>query len=219
MTSEVSSTAKWETDYQRKTDGWDLGGPTPAFRRLASDNRFPPGRMLVPGAGRGHDAREFARHGFEVTAVDFTSYAVREMQRLAQAEAPVRILQHDIFELPAKLDHSFDYVLEYTCFCAIDPGRRAEYADVVSRVLRPGGTYIDLAFPLDGRPGGPPFAVSEAEILDLFLERGFKLHARELPHDSVSPRRGAEELFILRKTDSGFGRMKSHATGNFSESV
>ncbi len=199
MTPEVNFPAKWESDYQGKTDGWDLGGPTPAFMRLASSGRFPPGRMLVPGAGRGHDAREFARYGFDVTAVDFTSYAVREMQRLAQANAPVRVLQHDIFGLPAELDESFDYVLEYTCFCAIDPGRRAEYADMVSRLLKPGGYYIDLAFPLDGRPGGPPFAVSEAEVLGLFVPRGFKLEAREVPHDSVSPRRGAEELFLLRK--------------------
>ena len=52
------------------------------------------------------------------------------------------------------LDYSFDYLLEYTCFCAIDPKRRTEYADLVDRLLKPGGTYIDLAFPLDGRGGG-----------------------------------------------------------------
>jgi len=201
MTSEVDLATKWETDYLSRSDRWDLGGPAPVFRRLASSGRLPPGRMLVPGAGRGHDAREFARHGFDVTAVDFTPYAVREMQRLAQAEALVRILQQDIFGLAAELDRTFDYVLEYTCFCAIDPGRRPEYAELVSRVLKPGGIYIDLAFPLDGRVGGPPFAVSEAEIFSLFLPRGFKLEAREVPHDSVSPRRGAEELFLFRKME------------------
>jgi len=199
MTSDVNSARKWEANYERQTDGWDLGGPTPVFKRLIASRQLIPGRMIVPGAGRGHDAREFARHGFQVSAVDFASHAVYEMQRLADPAAPVEILQRDLFALPHELNSSFDYVLEYTCFCAIDPKRRAEYADLVTRLLRPNGMYIDLAFPLDGRAGGPPFAVTESEIMELFMERGFKLISREKPDESVSPRRHAEELFIFQK--------------------
>ena len=195
---DVNSPEKWESDYRGHTDGWDLGGPTPVFRRLLSTGQFEPGRMLVPGAGRGHDAREFARRGFGVTAVDFSPFAVAEMRRLATAEAPIAIFEGDLFVLPSALDRSFDYVLEYTCFCAIDPQRRAEYADLVARLLKPGGFYIDLAFPLDGRPGGPPFAVTPSEVIDLFGQRGFALLKREIPIDSVSPRRGAEELLIFQ---------------------
>ena len=196
---DVSSPHKWEADYQRGTDGWDLGGPTPIFKRLASSNRFKPGRMIVLGAGRGHDAREFSRHGFNVTAVDFSEYVVKQMRELADRVAPIEILQQDIFKLPDNLNGSFDYLLEYTCFCAIDPKRRGEYADVVTRLLKPKGIYIDLAFPLDGRKGGPPFAVTESEIMDLFLKRGFKLISREKLEDSVKPRKHAEELFIFQK--------------------
>ena len=199
MKNNVNSARKWEADYARHTDGWDLGGPTPIFKRLATSGQFKPGRMIVLGAGRGHDAREFARHGFDVTAVDFALPAVQEMYRLADPAAPVEILQHDIFTLPETLNHSFDYVLEYTCFCAIDPKRRVEYADLVTRLLKPRGLYIDLAFPLDRRKGGPPFAVTEAEIFDLFQKRGFKLISRETPAESVSQRRNAEELFIFQK--------------------
>ncbi len=198
-TSDVNSPVKWEADYERKTDGWDLGEPTPAFKRLATSRFFKPGRMIVLGAGRGHDAREFARQGFEVTAVDFSAYAVREMRRLADRSTPIKILQHDLFTLPNESTELFDYVLEYTCFCAIDPARRSEYADVVTHLLRPTGRYIDLAFPLDGREGGPPFAVSVSEVLDLFGARGFKLITREIPADSVPKRHGHEELFIFQK--------------------
>ena len=199
MMDDVNSAQKWEADYTRHTDGWDLGGPTPVFKRLLSSRKFPPGRMIVLGAGRGHDARLFAQHGFQVTAVDFASSAVKEMQRLADPETPVEILQHDIFDLPETLNGSFDYVLEYTCFCAIDPSRRTEYADLVTRLLKPHGIYIDLAFPLDERKGGPPFAVTEAEIFDLFQKRGFTLLSREKPAESISPRKYAEELFIFQK--------------------
>ncbi len=201
MTLDVNSPDKWEADYQRKTDGWDLAGPTPALKRIADSGRFQPGRMFVPCAGRGHDAREFARHGFQVTAVDFSPSAVEAMRELADPAAPLDIMQHDMFQLPHQMDGKFDYVLQYTCFCAIDPGRRDEYADLVARLLKPGGLYIDLAFPLDGRAGGPPFAVTDQEIVGLFGVRGFELVSREKLQDSISPRRQAEELLVFRKRD------------------
>lgn len=200
--NDVNSPQKWEADYQRGTDGWDLGGATPAFKRLATSKRFKPGRMIVLGAGRGHDAREFSRHGFNVTAVDFSEYVVEQMRALADPDAPIEILQHDIFTLPNELNYTFDYLLEYTCFCAIDPQRRTAYADLVTRLLKPEGIYIDLAFPLDGRTGGPPFAVTESEIFNLFESRGFKLLSREKPEDSVKQRGHAEELFIFQKNAS-----------------
>ena len=199
MTLDVNSPDKWEADYQQKTDGWDLAGPTPALKRIAVSGRFPAGKMLVPCAGRGHDAREFARHGFQVTAVDFSPSAVEAMRKLADPAAPIEIVQHDMFELPHDLDGKFEYVLQYTCFCAIDPGRRQDYADLIARLLKPGGIYIDLAFPLDGRAGGPPFAVSDNEIIGLFGARGFRLVSREKLEDSVSRRRQAEELLVFRK--------------------
>ena len=98
MTLDVNYPNKWEADYRRGTDGWDLDGPTPALQRLAESGQFAPGRMLVPCAGRGHDAREFARHGFDVTAVDFSEYAVGEMKRLVDPQAPIQIVQQDLFE-------------------------------------------------------------------------------------------------------------------------
>jgi len=196
---DVNSADKWESDYLRGSDGWDLGEPNPVFRSLLENRQLSPGRMLVVCAGRGHDAREFARHGYQVTAVDFSPTAAREMSRLADPGMPMKILQSDLFTLPHDLDGTFDYVLEYTCYCAIDPKRRAEFVDLVARLLRPGGIYISLAFPLTQQQGGPPFAVTVSELLHLFQERGFKLIEREQPSESVPRRRGAEELLIFQK--------------------
>lgn len=197
----VNSPAFWEEVYQGGRAGWDLGGPTPVFRRLLASGRLTPGRVIVLGAGRGHDAREFARHGFAVTAVDFAAEAAEAMRALADPQAPLEIVQADLFALPPALARSFDYVLEYTCFCAIDPARRGEYADLAARLLKPGGTYVALAFPLDDHTGGPPFAVSVAEILELLETRGFRLAWREMPADSVRQRSGLEELLIFQAPD------------------
>lgn len=199
MSIDVNSADKWEADYLRGSDGWDLGVPNPVFRNLLTNRQLSPGRMLVVCAGRGHDAREFARHGYQVTAVDFSPFAAREMNRLADPGAPMEILQQDLFTLPHKLDGQFDYVLEYTCYCAIDPQRRAEFIDLVDRLLKPGGIYISLAFPLTQKQGGPPYAVTVSELLQLFQERGFQLIEREQPSDSVPRRRGAEELLMFQK--------------------
>ena len=200
MSDDVNHASNWDSYYDTNQDGWDLGGPTPVFKRLASSTRFAPGRMLVLGAGRGYDAREFSRHGFQVTAIDFASNAVSEMKRLAEPDAPVEILQQDFFTFPSEYDALFDYILEYVFFCAIDPKRRNEYADVVTRLLKPSGLFIDLAYPLDNRKEGPPFGFSDQELLDLFDQHGLKLLSREKPEDSISRRKNAEELFILQKT-------------------
>ncbi len=199
MTDDINFAGSWDHYYKQQQDGWDLGGPTPVFKRLAASGRFKPGRMAVLGAGRGYDAREFSRHGFQVTAVDFSSMAVREMKRLAVPEAPVEILHQDIFKFPDSFNAAFDYILEYVCFCAIDPSRRGEYADVVARLLKPKGLFIDLAYPLDGRSDGPPFGFTDGELLELFEDRGFELLSREKPPDSISRRRQAEELFVFQK--------------------
>jgi SAM-dependent methyltransferase len=194
-----SSPTFWDEQYDSGRVSWDLGGPTPVFQGLLLSGRFPPGRLIVLGAGQGHDARLFARFGFTVTAVDFSPQAVRTMQVMADSAAPLEILQEDIFTLPADLDGAFDYILEYVCFCAIDPADREKYFDAVARLLAPGGTYIALAFPIGQYSGGPPFAVTpEAMIAPLEL-RGFELVRREVPPNSVRGRSGREELLILTK--------------------
>jgi len=189
----------WEEIYQHGRAGWDLGGPTPIFQRLLRSGEFKPGWMIVLGAGRGHDAREFARHGFRVDAVEFAADAAEAMRAMNDPRAPVLIYQTDLFQLPLDLNEQYDYVLEYTCMCAIDPHRRSEYVDLVARLLKPGGIFIDLAFPLDQHTGGPPFAVSVNEILDMFTARGLNLVRREIPNNSVPQRKGLEELLILQK--------------------
>ncbi len=197
--SDINRPDFWETIYRQGQAPWDLGQPTPVFRRLAENGALSPGRMIVLGAGLGHDARLFARHDFQVTAVDFADQAVAAMHRLADPNAPIVIMQADLFNLPALFDRLFDYVLEYVCYCALDPSRREEYADVVHDLLGPGGRYVALAFPIEEREGGPPFSVDPAELISLLQARGFTLERREEPADSVPNRRGREELLILQK--------------------
>jgi hypothetical protein len=149
---------------------------------------------------RGHDAREFARHGYDVVAVDFARDAAHAMREAMHPDFPHAVLEHDFFQLDPALDGTFDYVLEYTCYCAIDPRRRAEYADKIAQVLKRGGKYIALAFPLGEHAGGPPFAVNADELIQALEQRGMKLLHREFPPDTIKPRKGREELLVVEKT-------------------
>jgi SAM-dependent methyltransferase len=204
LMDDVNSASFWEESYRSGRTGWDLGMPTPVFKRLADSRQFSPGKMLVICAGRGYDARMFARQGFQVTAVDFAEDAVKEMQSLLDPDLSMEVIQADLFDLPVFMNEEFDYILEYTCFCAIDPQRRAEYIESVSNLLKPGGYYIALAFPIGQRTGGPPFLVSPDELIDPLGERGFELVTREIPDISVPGREGIEELLVLKKKDSFF---------------
>ncbi len=196
----INTPAFWEEIYRHGRAGWDLGGPTPAFVQLLASGEFAPGKMLVTCAGRGHDAREFARHGFRVDAVEFAADPVRDMHALADPRAPVRVFQSDLFTLSHDLDGQYDYVLEYTCYCAINPARRPEYADLIARLLKPRGILIALVFPTTEKVGGPPFYAPIPQLLDFFQTRGFELLRRQVPRESVPQRKGSEELLIFKKS-------------------
>jgi SAM-dependent methyltransferase len=201
--SDVSTKAFWQSLYEQGRTGWDLGGPTPVFKRVVAGQWLDPGRMIVIGAGRGYDARLFSRQGFQVTAVDFAPSAIRALQENNDHRAPLAVVSADIFDLPSILFGKFDYVLEYTFYCAIYPQRRETYASVVERLLKPGGRFVGLAFPLDETQndprGGPPFPVDADELVRNLGKHGLQLKHRERPHDSVRGRLGREELLILQK--------------------
>ncbi len=189
----------WQRFYRTNETRWDLGGPTPVFTRLAQSGQLTTGKMIVLGAGRGYDARMFAQHGFTVTAVDFADDAIQSMQELNDPQHPVEVVQSDFFWLPSDFNGRYQYVLDYTSFCAIHPSRRGLYADLVTRLLVENGRFITLAYPIGTRSGGPPFTVQPDNIIQLFAQRNFQLTHREMPEDSIPRRKGVEELLMLQK--------------------
>ena len=189
----------WEDKYLDVSLGWDLGGPTPIFAQMATE--LHPGKLCLVGCGRGHDAIMFAQKGFDVTAVDFAPSAIKAVKILANdSDVHIQAIQDDIFSLKQKYANTFDYVIEQTCFCAIDPSRRNDYAEVVQSILKPGGQLIGLWFPLDKtmEEGGPPWATSIDEVKSLF-NSGWGIEKEEWPTLSISPRKDREKMIIFKK--------------------
>lgn len=196
--SPLSSTA-WEQRYQAGTPRWDLGQPAPAFKTLLDSADAPQaGPAIALGAGRGHDALFFAQQGFTVTAVDFAPSAIRALEQQAQAQnLSLQLLQRDIFDLVPEFAGQFSYVIEHTCFCAIDPALRPAYAQLAADLLAPGGELVAVFF-THQRGGGPPFGTTPAEVSQLF-EPHFDIVTLEPVVDSVPSRQGEEHFGRLRK--------------------
>jgi SAM-dependent methyltransferase len=188
----------WEQRYQDENTPWDLGQPAPPFVSLLQSSEAPqPGRALFPGCGRGHDALWFAENGFEVVGVDFAPSAIAAATATAQAQQlPAQFLQRDFFDLTPEYAQQFDYVVEHTCFCAIDPELRSAYVNVVRELLKPGGELIGLFF-THGRSGGPPYGSTPADIRNYFTP-SFTLQSLVPVTNSVPSRQGEEHLGRFR---------------------
>jgi SAM-dependent methyltransferase len=200
----VSDPAFWEDLYARRSDRWELGGPTPPLVEYLHKHPPPPAgpegmKVVVPGCGRGHDARLLARRGYRVWAFDFAEPAIREARALA-AGLDVRFEQRDVFGLADDYRGFFDGVWEYTSFCAIDPARRPEYVALVRELLRPGGWLLACFFPIGSGSAGPPFPATTAEIRALFSP-AFTIVEDSVPTSSAPGRQGREWLVFARRAD------------------
>jgi len=189
----------WERRYQEGTTRWDLGQPAPAFQALLTAADAPrPGSAIVLGAGRGHDARLFAQYGFAITAVDFAPSAIQFLAEQAKADnLSLKLLQRDVFDLVPEFTGQFHYVIEHTCFCAIDPSQRPAYVQLVTDLLAPQGELLAVFF-THNRAGGPPFGASVAELHQLF-EPYFEILTWQPVANSVPSRQEEEHFGRLRR--------------------
>lgn len=194
----VSSADWWNQRYLAGDTRWDKGTPAPPIARMIAEGVVSRGPVAVLGAGRGHEAIAAAKAGLEVVAVDFAEAACRAVTELATREGvKLGALTADVFELPRTHPKAFAAALEHTCFCAIDPERRREYVDAVAAILPPGGVFFGL-FYAHGRPGGPPFTTSEAEVRELWAP-AFELERLTVAKDSFPGRANEELEFVFRR--------------------
>ena len=200
MFSILDTPTYWDELYLNKATGWDLKKPNPVWEELLNKKEFiKPGKLLVTGCGYGHDAILAAKNGYEVTAIDFSKYAISCAKESAENNsAEVNFIADNLFTLGEEYFEKFDVVYEYTTYCAINPERRKEYLTKICSFIKPGGKLIAILFPIDGREGGPPFNID----ISIFYEQAknyIKLEFFTKQINSVKPRRGKEILQVYRK--------------------
>lgn len=106
-------------------------------------------RILDVGSGQGRNALHFARHGHDVTAVDSSRTASRELHRVSERQdLPIQVVRSDISEY--SLDRqSYDVILAISVLCHLDPNVIGEVAHRMTDALRPGGLLLAEEFTPD----------------------------------------------------------------------
>ena len=106
----------------------------------------------------------------------------------------------NIFDLSKVYSSYFDVVLEYTCYCAIDPKNRTEYIKNIHHILKTGGELVALFFPINKilSNHGPPFGVEINSTVNLFTKKFVNIYS-DLNPSSIKPRLGSEAFFVFKK--------------------
>jgi len=186
----------WEQRYQTGDMPWEKGAPSPGLVDfLAAHPKLARGTVAVPGCGTGHDAREFARAGFDTYGFDIAPSAIKlAIERTQVAGLKATFEQRDfLHDSPSQL---FDWLFEHTLFCAINPGDRDAYVQAAVRWLKPGGNYLAVNYMIPNTEG-PPFGTTRDELWKRFSPH-FELVEEYVPR-SYPNRTGLELLMWWRR--------------------
>ena len=195
----------WENCYREKDTPWDKGEAAPPLREYLSRHKLS-GRVLLPGCGRGHDARLLASHGCDVTGLDISQKAIEEAEILSQGDR-VNYIVADFFQLPKVLTGVFDGIVEHTCFCAIHLEQRSLYLDSVLQALHGEGWLLGVFFIETNNKDneGPPWSVSSEE-LDRFFSKDFELiECYTAKHTYESRKDCTEEVRLMKRKPARLG--------------
>tara|TARA_Y100001970_G_scaffold290375_1_gene423908 strand:+ start:2375 stop:2977 length:603 start_codon:yes stop_codon:yes gene_type:complete len=191
----------WQERYCSNNIPWDTQTTTPAL--IDSINHSEIKKIAILGCGYSKDSIFLANKNHLVYPIDFAEKPIQHLNDLKIKDNLDNLfpIQQDIFNIGNEYDNFFDIVIEYTCFCAIDPQRRIEYASLVNRILDRKGQFIALFFPTRIRENideGPPFYVNLEETLSIF-ENNFNIVEIDKNPNSIKPRKGFEVLVIMDK--------------------
>ncbi len=193
-TANVNSPSFWNLKYTNNEHGWDIGEATPIFKNWSSKLKSPENiNICIPGCGYGHDAIYLANAGFNVYAFDFSKDAINNLNSRITSGIFLKTYCVDFFKISNDFHHQFDFILEYTFYCAISPSKRLQYVDKCHGLLKEKGRLISIMLPFENnrRSNGPPFQVTRDE-LTLNFEKKFNVIKIEKSNLSIEPRKDIE---------------------------
>ena len=128
----------WDERYAASELVWSAGPNQFVAAELAD---LPPGRALDLAAGEGRNAIWLARHGWVVTAADFSQVALDKGRRLA-GDTPVRWVCADA----TRWDERSAYDLVMVAYLQLPAAERAAALRAAYHALWPGGTLLVVDF-------------------------------------------------------------------------
>jgi len=188
--SELLNEEYWNSRYLNHQTNWDIGFPSPAIVKWFEKQKNFNLKILVPGAGLGHEVIYAFNKGFNnIYYLDYAEDAIRSFKKRCPNFPEDHILIGDFFDL--KLTDYFDIIIEQTFFCAQHPSQRENYVNKTHKLLKPNGKLIGLLFETEFDKKGPPFGGGKNEYLNLF-DKKFKPLKLSNTNLSIPQRKDAE---------------------------
>jgi thiopurine S-methyltransferase len=186
----------WDKKYHENKTGWDIGYISTPIKTYIDQLKNKELKILVPGAGNGHEVEYLFNNGFKnVSVIDIAEQPLKNLKKRIPDFPKSQLIHSDFFEY----DGNYDLILEQTFFCALEPKLRAQYVDKMYELLSINGKLVGLLFdfPLNVEKG-PPFGGNLIEYIQLFFAK-FEIRVFEKCYNSIKPRSGNELFFIFAK--------------------
>lgn len=178
----------WHDRWENNKIGFHLDAANPIlaayWSEVMTDTGVTAPRVFVPMAGKSLDLVWLADQGCEVVGVEVNERAVNDFftELGQQAEVSqhgelrvcragkITLICGDYFALQAADIGSIDIVYDRAAFVAMPPDMRQKYASQLAR-LCPDAPRLLVTLEYDqAQMAGPPFAVSEEEVLNLYAK-------------------------------------------------
>ncbi|HET8859132.1 methyltransferase domain-containing protein [Marivirga sp.] len=184
----------WTDRYKNNQLGWDIGYPSPAIAEFMGQVENKNAKILIPGCGNAYEAAYLWKKGFNnVFLLDFSSIPLQKFSSENPDFPKAQLLNIDFFNVDGK----FDFIIEQTFFCALNPDLRSNYAEKMIQLLEPAGRLVGLLFNIPLFEDHPPFGGNQKEYKKLF-SKYFEIQKMETAYNSIPERQG-NELFIKLK--------------------
>ncbi len=182
----------WNNRYLDQNIPWDAGSITRPIKEFIDGIDNKKLRILIPGAGTGHEATYLYQQGFtDVYICDWAPEALGIFSERVPSFPKSHLLCQDFFTL----DRRFDLIIEQTFFCAIPRSLRTAYAEKTAALLHEEGRIIGLLFAQEFDKDGPPFGGTKKEYIETFSSH-FNIQTLEICRNSIKPR--AEKEFFIQ---------------------
>jgi len=176
----------WSHRYQNQRTGWDLGEVSPPlveiFKEIEKDSE-----ILIPGCGNAYEAEFLFNSGYKnVYIIDVAKEPLEAFKKRNLSFPDHQIIQGDFFEHMG----TYDFIVEQTFFCAIEPSLRTKYVKKMHQLLKQEGKLLGVLFDREF-DGGPPYGGRKEDYKTLFSAVFRKVEIQD-SLKSIQPRLGAE---------------------------
>jgi SAM-dependent methyltransferase len=148
----------FKTFYRLGFVPWD-GHPLATSLRdlIEGDGALAPGTALDLGCGTGDNSIYLAKHGWQVTGVDFVAKAVDKARAKAEAnKVAVNFARADVTRLSSEgVGSNFGLIIDNGCLHGMSPEDRDAYVREVTAVAAPDARLLLVEFVVGGSYGVP----------------------------------------------------------------